>query len=124
MVFKTFERNHLLGRVKMSRWILALLVCGSLLATACCTGECNKCNKGEPKDEPKITKTGTADMTHAVTYDVNYYMSGPQQARPPEGSFKAGTKVQLIQDAGSYSLVCSEDGIQAYISSDAIKALK
>jgi hypothetical protein len=63
------------------------------------------------------------DLTHVITYDTHYYMDGPQQARPPEGMFKAGTKVQLLRDAGSYSLVCAANGTTAYVTTDALRAL-
>lgn len=100
----------------MIRPILVMLVFGCLLA-ACATKECGKCEQAESK----AAKSG---MTHVVTYDTHYYMSGPQQARPPEGMFKTGTQVELVQDAGSYSLVRSQDGITAYVSTDALKALE
>lgn len=110
------EINESIGREMMIRPILVMLVFGCLLA-ACATEECSKGEQAEPK-------THKSDMTHVITYDTHYYMSGPQQARPPEGMFKAGTKVELIQDAGSYSLVRSQDGIEAYVSTDALKVLQ
>ncbi len=57
-----------------------------------------------------------AGFSHVVTVETRYYLSGPQQARPPEGSFKSGTMIREIQSFGSYSLVESADGIRAYIS--------
>ena len=101
----------------MMRLFLAVLACGFLLASACTSGECSKEDKTCPEGE-------MADATHVIAYDTHYYMSGPQQARPPEGMFKAGTKVCLIQDAGSYSQVRSQDGIEAYVSTDALKPLE
>ena len=79
----------------MRTLLIALLVCGSILSP-----------------------------THIITADTVYYMSGPQQARPPEGKFKTGTKVTLVQKAGSYSVVRSESGIQAHVSTDALKPIE
>ncbi len=62
--------------------------------------------------------------THVVTTDTVYYMSGPQQARPPEGKFKAGTKVTVVQNAGSYSVVRSVDGVQAYVSTASLETIE
>ena len=49
---------------------------------------------------------------------------GVLEAQPPDGQFKAGTKVKLIEKAGSYSLVQSEDGIEGYVASDALAELE
>lgn len=72
----------------------------------------------------KTQTDSSKDYTHTITTDTKYYMSGPQQSRPPEGTFKAGTKVSLIQTSGSYSLVKSEDGVQAYVSSSSIEKIE
>jgi uncharacterized protein YgiM (DUF1202 family) len=41
---------------------------------------------------------------------------------PPDGTFKAGTKVALVRAAGSYSLVTSAAGVEAWVTSDAVAA--
>jgi hypothetical protein len=63
-------------------------------------------------------------LTHVVTVDSEYYVSGPQQASPPDGRFPSGTKVRLIRNAGGYSIVESETGVQAYVSTDAIRKVE
>lgn len=55
-----------------------------------------------------------------ISHDTVYYEAGPQQAAPPDGTFEAGTPVEIIQEAGSYILVRAEDGRQGYVVSDAI----
>ena len=59
---------------------------------------------------------------HALAANTEYYIDGPQQSRPPDGTLKAGTKVMVIEDAGSYCRVRSEDGIVAFIAADAIQS--
>ena len=49
---------------------------------------------------------------------VAYYMTGPQQARPPDGFWEKGVRVRLVSKAGSYSMVESESGVTAYVSTD------
>jgi hypothetical protein len=61
--------------------------------------------------------------THEVIEDSKYYLIGPQQAMPPDGEFKTGTKVQLLSDNGSYSRVCSDTGITAWVASGALRPL-
>lgn len=63
-------------------------------------------------------------VTHVVTVEEVYYLDGPQQMRPPDGKFKMGTRVELVQDAGSYSEVVSEDGIRAYVSTGVLKPIE
>jgi len=93
-------------------------VCGLVLAAGCTE---TKQPKVQSKDSPAASK---AAPTHVVTTETVYYMSGPQQARPPEGKFKAGTKVTLLQKAGSYSVVRSAGGVQAYVSTASLKAIE
>jgi hypothetical protein len=63
-------------------------------------------------------------FTHVVATATEYYLSGPQQARPPEGTLSAGTKVTLLEEAGSYCRVRSEDGIEAYVSIGSLQSLE
>jgi hypothetical protein len=62
-------------------------------------------------------------FTHVVADDTEYYLSGPQQARPPDGTLPAGTKVTLLEEAGSYCRVRSEGRIEAYVSTDSLQPL-
>ena len=57
---------------------------------------------------------------HVITTGSAYYVGGPQQARPPDGTLMKGTRVRVIQNAGSYSIVRTADGIEGYISTAAI----
>jgi hypothetical protein len=66
----------------------------------------------------------TIIFTHEVTRDEPYYITSPGQGRPPDGTFKAGTKVSVSRGSGSYSYVVSEGDISAYVSSAALKHLK
>jgi hypothetical protein len=64
-------------------------------------------------------------FTHTIAGlgGVHYYLGGPQQARPPEGKFKLGTRVKLVRKAGSYSIVQSETGITAHVATAALKPI-
>ena len=75
-----------------------------------------------PQVEAPATESEPAVSAHALAADAEYYLDGPQQSRPPDGTLKAGTKVMVIEDAGSYCRVRSEDGILAFIATNAIKA--
>ena len=77
----------------------------------------------EPTGSPPAFGLQTADevfpepFTHVIVFSgTHYYLTGPQQARPPDGIFVEGTRLALVRDSGSYSLVTSESGITAYVS--------
>ena len=65
-------------------------------------------------------------FTHIVTSGTEYYLTGPQQASPPEGYLEAGTKVALLEEAwsGSYCRVRTENGIEAYLSTGSLHPLE
>ena len=63
-------------------------------------------------------------FTHVVTSKTEYYLDGPAQARTPDGSLEVGTKVALLEEAGSYCRVQTEGGIEAYISTDSLQPLE
>jgi uncharacterized protein YgiM (DUF1202 family) len=71
--------------------------------------------------EPQDTKTSTGPV---IRHDSVFYKTGPQQASPPDGTFKAGTRIEVVHKAGSYTLVRTEDGREGYVASDAIAVPK
>ena len=62
--------------------------------------------------------------THYINFDgAVYYLDGLQQAKPPEGSFNRHARVRMVRNSGSYSLVESETGISAFVSSGSLDEL-
>ena len=78
-------------------------------------------NGGDTSDVPAGFTPAEEAFSHTISVETEYYLGGPQQAQPPDGTFTAGTKVRLVEDAGSYCLVESEDGVRAYVAADAVK---
>ncbi len=70
---------------------------------------------GQSADLPAPT------FSHVLAEAAEYYTTGPQQGRPPDGKFPSGTKVQIVRQAGSYTLVRSDGGIEAYVVADIVK---
>ena len=85
---------------------------------------CLDINTGDHDDKPAPVEPARPGLTHVVHVDSAYYTDGPQQSRPPDGTFKAGTKVKLVREAGSYSLVESQAGVRAYVSTGALAPIK
>ncbi len=78
----------------------------------------------DSRPEGDSTLSPEFQVTHLVATDTEYYLDGPQQMRAPDGQLPEGTKVQLVQDSGSYSVVVSENGIRAYVSTASLKPAK
>ena len=78
----------------------------------------------ENPDRKEKPQTSESSTTPVIRVDTLFYRNGPQQAMPPDGTFKAGTPVEIIQAAGSYSLVRAQDGREGYVSTDAIRPAK
>ena len=62
-----------------------------------------------------------SEFSQMITAETAYYTTGPQQDRPPDGRFSAGTKVNVIEQSGSYVWVKSDGGIEAYVAADAVR---
>ena len=62
-----------------------------------------------------------SEFSHFIAAETEYYTNGPQQGRPPDGKFLAGTKVSVVEESGSYVLVKSEGGVGAFVAADAVK---
>ena len=93
------------------------LVC--LLLIGLFVGGCADCQS--KKHASKDAKPGISPV---ISCDTVFYRTGPQQAMPPDGKFKAGTRIEVIQEAGSYTLVRAQDGREGYVSADAITVPK
>ncbi len=83
-------------------WAAALLLCILLLAG---------CQAG-------------GGATHSVENETPFYLDGPQQARPADGTLTAGTRVTLVNAAGSYAQVVLPDGRRAYVATDSLRPLR
>ncbi len=80
---------------------------------------CNLANQSQQDDANQQEKGKT--YTHVIASETEYYTTGPQQSRPPDGKFPAGTRVNIVEEAGSYLLVRSEGGEEAYVAADVVK---
>ena len=64
--------------------------------------------------------TPDLDFPDIITSRSAYYINGPQQGRPADGTLAEGTRVRVVENSGSYSVVQTPDGIHAYVSTGAI----
>jgi hypothetical protein len=62
--------------------------------------------------------------THSVVLETPFYLDGPQQARPADGTLPSGARVTLVSAAGSYAQVVLPDGRRAYVAADSLKPLR
>lgn len=81
------------------------------------------CGDDPPPAKPEPPASG--GWTHVVgAGGAVYYLVGPQQAHPPEGTFPPGTKVRLLTEHGSYVRVASETGQTAYVATGSLAPLQ
>lgn len=62
-------------------------------------------------------------LTHMVLRTTPFYKQGPQQPWPADGNWEIGVRVRIIEHAGSYAQVESEDGIRAYVATADLTAI-
>lgn len=80
-------------------------------------------HKEDHMQNKQVPQKLSEKYTHTVSIETPYYLEGPQQGTPPDGSFSAGTKLKLLQNMGSYSLVLAGDNLRAYLSNATLKKL-
>ncbi len=77
-------------------------------------------SKPEEVPEPVVELEPSTDFSYVITTKVVYYAGGPQQARPADGELEEGTKVNVIEGAGSYTLIETQNGVRGYVETNAI----
>lgn len=96
---------------------LILLTLG-LLATAC------QQQSRHAATQTVQAKPATSTWTHQTIRPTEYYLTGPQQARAPDGIFPKGTRLTVLHTSGSYSRIEAQNGEIAWISRDAIAPIE
>ena len=75
----------------------------------------------KPRTLPTPKSNQVPQVTDAViTSKTVYYISGPQQSRPPDGEFEAGTRVRVERINGAYLLVTNRKGQTAWVDADSV----
>ena len=109
-----------------------LSIVGCLAVIACSAPTENRKSDSPTQSEtigPTIEKRALpapkANQVHliadaVITSKTVYYVSGPQQSRPPEGEFEIGTRVSVEKINGAYLLVTDKKGITAWVSADSV----
>ena len=100
-------------------WQIVCLTCGLALMASCQRGGSNVNAPARPNSPQATSDTAT----HVLKTDVVYYLGGPQQGAPPDGTLQAGTRVTLVRDEGSYSRVRTADGVECSIEKGALEEL-
>lgn len=83
------------------------------------TGAEREASTGKPRLQSATEPSPT--FSHVLAVEAVYYTTGPQQGRPPDGKLPSGTRVHIVRQAGSYTLVRTDGGIEAYVAADIVK---
>ena len=110
-------------RNRKTRLLSAFL---SLLVLGSCSGPVVEEELPPPLVEPsRLGRPFSGPFPFVVVFpDTAFYLTGPQQARPPDGAFAKGMRVAIVLDAGSYSLVTSETGVTAYVATGSLRKIE
>lgn len=101
----------------MWRGVEAAAVLLAFVLWGCLATGCDR----SPAPRPKPQHAAPEGSSYVLTVDAEYYTSGPQQGRPPDGTWKAGTRVILLQKSDGYSLVADREGTQAYVNTESLE---
>ena len=110
----------------MTKATLLTLACGLCLIgmTGCGPEEAPPTPATPDANSSPDGSSTTEAFTHTIKLPVEYYTGGPQQSRPPDGELAAGVKARILEESGSYTLIRTETGIEAYVSSDALQPVE
>ena len=98
--------------------IFRILFCLVALAMVSCQSDSP--STGQVNSEPRSGE----QWSHTIDPGTEYYKGGPQQGSPPDGQIPGGTRVKLLENAGSYSLVEAESGENGYVSTFSLKVIE
>lgn len=106
---------------------VSMIICAALLMPAIFAG-CLSGDSSSDSARPGVTTTPASapapvPLTHRLKDDTVYY-DHPAQARPPNGTIKKGTRVAVVQPAGSYTLIRAEDGTRGYVATGSLEPLR
>jgi hypothetical protein len=105
----------------MPRFVACLLaLVGSMLLGGCWGGSPPASIDGQPPDDATSTSAPVETFPYVIARDVEYYTTGPQQGRPPDGTLPAGTKVNVRRRTGGYWLVRSAEGVEGYVLGESV----
>lgn len=106
---------------RLSRaWVCLVVVAAGFFPLAACS---KRCERFSPHPATRPAESDASDgLDHVLTTDAAYYRDSPAQGRPPDGTWKAGTRVRVRSRDGSYWRVQTEDGVEAHVSADALRA--
>ncbi|MDH3719190.1 MAG: SH3 domain-containing protein [Planctomycetota bacterium] len=96
---------------------------GATLAFMQVTAACVNCHRHIRDHELPLEKT-KEKLTHTLNTDAAFYLAGPQQGSPADGTLTQGTKIRILQTAGSYTQIETEGGLRAFVSGGALIALE
>ena len=121
--FRVQDRVSILAAVTPALLLL-------MLAAGC--SETPTSDSSRPPGARDVPATRAAPASEPVAADSKraigplgtpYYESSPAQGRPPDGELPPGTVVELLETAGSYSLV-KWNTQRAWVATDSLKAIE
>jgi hypothetical protein len=76
--------------------------------------------KRDPRSGEYGIRAASDGFHHIALVDTPYHVNGPVPGRLPEGLFRAGTRVQVLEQADGHVRVETEDGVRSRVASDVL----
>ncbi len=109
----------------LARSVCLCVWMAGVLALAGCVDQPARSTTSSPAPgaETVAAAPAASPVTYVLATGTVYYAGDPQHGHKPDGTFRRGTKVSLLHRAGNYSLVRSEDGVEAYVATHILEPL-
>jgi len=110
----------------MNQPLCSLLVAAIVPLGGCVEPPAAPAAKTSTSSQPSAVRpaeSAAAPATFVLATGTVYYAGDPQRGHKPDGTFRRGTKVSLVHRAGNFSVVRSEDGIEAYVATHTLEPL-
>jgi hypothetical protein len=118
-----FSARLVLKEPRMNQPLCILLVAAVVLLAGCVEPPAPPAAATTDSTAAKTAPSATAPAMFVLATGTVYYAGDPLHGHKPDGTFRRGTKVSLVHRAGNYSVVRSEDGIEAYVATHTLEPL-
>ena len=113
-------------KVHSVKALLSITLCLNCIACAASVGDLNStfiqqsCSVQIPAKFSRNIQQNRQMTDAVIDLKTVYYLGSPQQSRPPEGVFSAGTRVTIEKENGHYLMVTDENGVTAWVSAKGV----
>jgi hypothetical protein len=117
---------HLIRKEPRMNQPLSILLVAAVVLLAGCAEQPAAPAKSSPsgvQSPARPAEPPAGPTMFVLSTGTTYYAGDPLRGHKADGTFRRGTKVSLVHRAGNYSVVRSEDGVEAYVATHTLEPL-